>query len=57
PDGEHHCFVHPPLWGNIANFLRLDPDVDRLFPPILAFVLKRLFFALDYARECQVIHT
>lgn len=57
PDGEHQCFVHPPLWGNIANFLRLDPDVDRLFPPILAFVLKQLFLALDYARECEVIHT
>ncbi|KAG6875361.1 hypothetical protein C0993_009585, partial [Termitomyces sp. T159_Od127] len=57
PDGEHRCFVHPPLWGNIANFLRLDPDVDRLFPPILAFVLKQLFLTLDYARECEVIHT
>ncbi|KAH0578353.1 hypothetical protein H2248_003967 [Termitomyces sp. 'cryptogamus'] len=57
PDGEHQCFVHPPLWGNIGNFLRLNPDTDRLFPPILAFMLKRLFLALDYAQECQVIHT
>ncbi|KAG6879435.1 hypothetical protein C0992_002701 [Termitomyces sp. T32_za158] len=57
PDGEHQCFVHPPLWGNIGNFLRYHPKVDRLFPPILALMLQQFFLALDYARECQVIHT
>ncbi|KAI0874585.1 serine threonine protein kinase, CMGC group [Hypoxylon argillaceum] len=43
PDGQHRCLVHPPL---------------RLPAPVLAFVLHRLFLALDFLHtECQIIHT
>ncbi|KNZ76789.1 Serine/threonine-protein kinase SRPK3, partial [Termitomyces sp. J132] len=56
PVGEHHCLVHPPLWGNLQNWSKqhLTP---RRSPPLLASVLRQLFLALDYAKECQVIHT
>ncbi|KAG6859949.1 hypothetical protein C0995_001385 [Termitomyces sp. Mi166 len=56
PDGEHHCLVHPPLWGSLKHWLRIQP-FHRLIPPLLALVLRQLFLALDYAKECQVIHT
>jgi hypothetical protein len=53
----HRCLVHPPLGDNLSTFLRRNP-VRRLPKPILAFVLYRLFLALDYLhRECQIIHT
>jgi serine/threonine-protein kinase SRPK3 len=53
----HRCLVHPPLGDNLSTFLQRNP-VRRLPKPILAFVLYRLFLALDYLhRECQIIHT
>ncbi|KAG9249752.1 kinase-like domain-containing protein [Emericellopsis atlantica] len=43
PDGKHRRLVHTPLLES---------------PPIVAFVLKQLFLALDFLHsECQVIHT
>jgi serine/threonine-protein kinase SRPK3 len=56
PDGEHQCLVHPPLWDNVRSFLARNP-IGRLPLPILAVLLRQLLQALDYARECQVIHT
>ncbi|KAF4967479.1 hypothetical protein FSARC_4974 [Fusarium sarcochroum] len=57
PDGSHRCLVHPPLWGSALAFLRLNP-VERLPVPVLAFILRRLFLALDFLHtECQIIHT
>ncbi|KAJ2913832.1 hypothetical protein MD484_g6588, partial [Candolleomyces efflorescens] len=55
-DGEHLCLVHPPLWDSMKAFLKRNP-VGRLPAPILAFTLQRMLQALDYARECRVIHT
>ncbi|KAF6758026.1 CMGC/SRPK protein kinase [Ephemerocybe angulata] len=56
PEGEHQCLVHPPLWDSIWTFLARNP-VGRLPIPVLAIVLRQVFLALDYCRECQVIHT
>jgi len=57
PDGCHRCLVHPPLWESVLTFLHRNP-VGRLPPPVLAFVLRRLFLALDFLHtECQIIHT
>ncbi|KAM5344911.1 hypothetical protein ACJ41O_010773 [Fusarium nematophilum] len=57
PDGSHRCLVHPPLWENVLTFLHRNP-VRRLPAPVLAFVLRRLFLALDFLHtECQIIHT
>jgi hypothetical protein len=58
PDGSsHRCLVHPPLWESVLTFLHRNP-VRRLPPPVLAFVLRLLFLALDFLHtECNVIHT
>ncbi|KAF7548878.1 hypothetical protein G7Z17_g6771 [Cylindrodendrum hubeiense] len=57
PDGSHRCLVHPPLWESVLTFLHRNP-VRRLPVPVLAFVLRRLFLALDFLHtECQIIHT
>ncbi|PCG98365.1 Hypothetical protein PENO1_058310 [Penicillium occitanis (nom. inval.)] len=57
PEGEHRCLVHPPLWESVLTFLHRNP-IRRLPSPVLAFVLQRLFLALDYLHtECQIIHT
>ncbi|KAI0406273.1 serine threonine protein kinase, CMGC group [Xylaria palmicola] len=57
PDGQHRCLVHPPLWESVLTFLHRNP-VRRLPAPVLAFVLHRLFLALDFLHtECQIIHT
>lgn len=46
-----------PLWDSVLTFLHRNP-VRRLPAPVLAFVLQRLFLALDYLyTECQIIHT
>ncbi|GAM37861.1 hypothetical protein TCE0_033f08139 [Talaromyces pinophilus] len=56
PEGEHRCLVHPPLWESVLTFLHRNPI--RPSQPGLAFVLQRLFLALDYLHtECQIIHT
>lgn len=57
PDGSHRCLVHPPLWESVLTFLQRNP-VGRLPAPVLAFVLRRLFLALDFLHtECKIIHT
>lgn len=57
PDGQHRCLVHPPLWESALGFLHRNP-IGKLPVPVLAFVLKRLFLALDFLHsECRVIHT
>jgi hypothetical protein len=57
PDEKHRCLVHPPLWESVLTFLHRNP-VRRLPKPVLAFVLRRLFLALDFLHtECQIIHT
>lgn len=58
PQGqEHHCLVHTPLWESVLTFLRRNP-VERLPVPVVAFVLKRLFLALEFLHtECQIVHT
>ena len=57
PDGYHRCLVHAPLWENAPTFLHRNP-VRRLPVPVLAFVLRRLFLALDFLHtECRIIHT
>ncbi|RDL34660.1 Uncharacterized protein BP5553_07788 [Venustampulla echinocandica] len=57
PEDKHRCLVHPPLWESVLTFLRRNP-VERLPSAVMAFVLQRLFLALDYLHtECQIIHT
>lgn len=56
PDGVHQCLVHPPLWDNVKTFLARNP-IGRLPVPVLGIVMQQLFYALDYARQCRVIHT
>ncbi|KAK7910605.1 hypothetical protein PG985_013086 [Apiospora marii] len=57
PDGSHRCLVHPPLWESALAFLHRNP-VRRLPSPVLAFILRRLFLALDFLHsECRIIHT
>lgn len=57
PEGKHRCLVHPPLWDSVLTFLRRSP-VKRPPSAIVAFILRRLFLALDYLHtECQIIHT
>ena len=57
PTDIHQCLVHVPLWENVWTFLHRNP-IQRLPTPVLAFVLQRVFLALDYLHtECQIIHT
>ncbi|KAI0470082.1 serine threonine protein kinase, CMGC group [Xylariaceae sp. FL0804] len=57
PDGCHRCLVHPPLWESVLTFLYRN-DARRLPAPVVAFILRRLFLALDFLHtECQIIHT
>ncbi|KAF4309499.1 putative dis1-suppressing protein kinase dsk1 [Botryosphaeria dothidea] len=57
PKGRHRCLVHPPLWESILGIRHRNP-VRRLPEPVVAFVLKRLFQALDLLhKECYVVHT
>lgn len=57
PDGSHRCLVHHPLWESVQTFLYRNP-IWRLPVPVLAFVLKQLFLALDFLHtECNIIHT
>ncbi|EPS33981.1 hypothetical protein PDE_08943 [Penicillium oxalicum 114-2] len=56
-EDKHRCLMHPPLWDSVLTFLHRNPG-QRLPAPVLAFVLKRLFLALDYLHaEYQIIHT
>ncbi|KAL0961526.1 hypothetical protein HGRIS_006465 [Hohenbuehelia grisea] len=54
--GLHHCLVHPPLWESVLALLLRNPE-HRLPTPILTIVLYHVFQALDYAKECKIIHT
>ncbi|KAK7536422.1 kinase-like domain-containing protein [Phyllosticta citribraziliensis] len=57
PKGRHRCLVHPPLWESLLEIRHRNP-VRRLPEPVVAFVLKRLFQALDFLHtECHVAHT
>ncbi|KAJ3553203.1 hypothetical protein NPX13_g10938 [Xylaria arbuscula] len=57
PDGRHQCLVHPLLGESVLIFFYRNP-VRRLPAPVLAFILHRLFLALDFLHtECQIIHT
>lgn len=56
PEDKHTCLVHPPLWESVLTFLHRNP-IRQLPKPVLAFVLQRLFLALDYLHtECKIIH-
>jgi serine/threonine-protein kinase SRPK3 len=57
PNRQYQCLVHPPLWESILDFRHRNP-VRRLPEPVIAFVLQRLFLALDLLhKECHVAHT
>ncbi|KAK7528433.1 kinase-like domain-containing protein [Phyllosticta citriasiana] len=57
PQGRHRCLVHPPLWESVLDIRHRNP-VRRLPEPVVAFLLKRLFQALDFLHtECHVAHT
>jgi serine/threonine protein kinase len=58
PDGQQYqCLVHPPLWESIVDIRHRNP-IQKLPEQTLAFVLKRLFQALDFLHtECHVVHT
>ncbi|KAG6147426.1 hypothetical protein E4U37_008003 [Claviceps purpurea] len=51
------CLVHPPLWDDVYGVRHRNPA--RRFPePVMAFVLERLFQALDLLhQECHIAHT
>ncbi|KAL1297606.1 hypothetical protein AAFC00_006167 [Neodothiora populina] len=57
PSARHRCLVHTPLWESALNIKNRNP-VRRLPQPVMAFLLKRLFLALDLLhRECHIVHT
>ena len=57
PGGKHRCLVHVPLWDSMLNIKHRNP-MRRLPQPVMAFMLKRLFLALDLLhRECHMAHT
>lgn len=57
PRGRHRCLVHVPLWESALNIKHRN-DMRRLPQPVMAFLLKRLFLALDLLhRECHIAHT
>jgi serine/threonine-protein kinase SRPK3 len=57
PHGRHQCLVHPPLWDSVLGLRHRNP-LQRLPEPVIAFVIKRLFLALDLLhRECHIAHT
>jgi serine/threonine-protein kinase SRPK3 len=54
---SHRCLVHTPLWESALGLKNRNP-IGRLPQPVIAFLLKRLFLALDLLHtECHVIHT
>lgn len=56
-DKKHEYLVDTPSWENVWALLHRNP-IQRLPSPVLAFVLHRLFLALDYLHtECNMIHT
>ncbi|KAG6092785.1 hypothetical protein E4U14_000546 [Claviceps sp. LM454 group G7] len=57
PDGRHRCLVHLPLWDSVYGFRHRNP-IRRLPTPVMAFVLRDLFLALDLLhQECHTAHT
>jgi serine/threonine-protein kinase SRPK3 len=57
PNGRRRCLVHPPLWETLLDVRHRNP-IRRLPSPVMAFVLQRLFQALDFLHtECHVAHT
>jgi len=57
PSGRHRCLIHTLLWESALKIKNRNP-IRRLPPPVIAFLLKRLFLALDFLhQECHVAHT
>ncbi|KAM3423965.1 hypothetical protein BST61_g1358 [Cercospora zeina] len=57
PTGIHHCLVHTALWESVLDLKHRNP-IQRLPVPVVAFVLKRLFHALDLLHSgCHIAHT
>ncbi|KAH0195990.1 kinase-like protein, partial [Aureobasidium melanogenum] len=57
PRGSHRCLVHPALWESVLD-LRHRNSIQRLPASVVAFILKRLFHALDLLHnECSIAHT
>jgi hypothetical protein len=57
PSGRHRCLIHTPLWESALNIKNRN-SIRRLPPPVMAFLLKRLFLALELLhRECHLVHT
>ncbi|KAG6025638.1 hypothetical protein E4U41_001495 [Claviceps citrina] len=57
PEDSHRCLVHVPLFESVWTFLYRN-SIRRLPRQVVAFVLERVFLALDYLHtECQIIHT
>ncbi|KAL1386112.1 kinase-like domain-containing protein [Phyllosticta capitalensis] len=57
PAGQHRCLVHPPFWESVEATRYRNP-ILRLPKPFVAFVLKRVFEALDFLHtQCHVAHT
>jgi serine/threonine-protein kinase SRPK3 len=58
PNGQQHqCLVHLPLWESVLDIRHRNP-IQRLPEPVIAFILKRLFQALDFLHtECHIAHT
>lgn len=57
PETQHDCVVHTALWDSVADFTGRNA-VNLLPVPMVAFILKRVFYALDLLHnECHVAHT
>ncbi|KNZ77718.1 Dual specificity tyrosine-phosphorylation-regulated kinase mbk-2 [Termitomyces sp. J132] len=65
PTGKHYCLVHPPLWGSLSDWLETQKscictgctNFPRVTAHMLAVILRQIFLALDYAKECDIVHT
>jgi serine/threonine-protein kinase SRPK3 len=57
PNRQHRRLVHPPLWETLLDVRYRNP-IRKLTSPVMAFVLQRLFQALDLLHtQCHVAHT
>ncbi|KAK6005948.1 hypothetical protein QM012_007590 [Aureobasidium pullulans] len=57
PTGSHLCLVHPALWESILDLKHRNP-IQQLPIPVVAFVLERMFQALDLLHtKCHIAHT
>lgn len=56
PNGRHVCLVFEPLVESFASFGTLFLKCQAL-NPLMQHFAKQILLALDYARECHIIHT